>query len=67
MAIITQSYDSKNPSNEFSEKTLTKEEKQLIKAFDNAIILKGKIERGEIEGTSDVEGLLNEIFCSLEP
>lgn len=66
MAIITQSYDSKNPSNEFSEKTLTKEEKQLIKAFDNAIILKGKIERGEIEGTSDVEGLLNEIFCSLE-
>lgn len=66
MAIITQSYDSKNPSNEFSEKTLTKEEKQLIKAFANAIILKGKIERGEIEGTSDVEGLLNEIFCSLE-
>lgn len=67
MAIITQSYDSKNPSNEFSEKTLTKEEKQLKKAFANAIILKGKIERGEIEGTSDVEGLLNEIFCSLEP
>lgn len=66
MAIITQSYDSKNPSNEFSEKTLTKEEKQLEKAFANAIILKGKIERGEIEGTSDVEGLLNEIFCSLE-
>lgn len=66
MAIITQSYDSKNPSNEFSEKTLTKEEKQLKKAFANAIILKGKIERGEIEGTSDVEGLLNEIFCSLE-
>lgn len=67
MAIITQSYDSKNPSNEFSEKTLTKEEKQLKKAFADAIILKGKIERGEIEGTSDVEGLLNEIFCSLEP
>lgn len=66
MAIITQSYDSKNPSNEFSEKTLTKEEKQLKKAFANAIILKGKIERGEIGGTSDVEGLLNEIFCSLE-
>lgn len=66
MAIITQSYDSKNPSNEFSEKTLTKEEKQLKKAFANAIILKGKIERGEIEGTSDVEGLLNEIFCSSE-
>jgi hypothetical protein len=66
MAIITQSYDSKNPSNEFSEKTLTKEEKQLKKAFANAIILKEKIERGEIEGTSDVEGLLNEKFCSLE-
>lgn len=66
MAIITLSYDSKNPSNGFSEKTLTKEEKQLKKAFANAIILKGKIERGEIEGTSDVEGLLNEIFCSLE-
>lgn len=66
MAIIKQSYDSKNPSNEFSEKTLTKEEKQFKKAFANAIILKGKIERGEIEGTSDVEGLLNEIFCSLE-
>lgn len=66
MAIITLSYDAKNPSDEFSEKTLTKEEKQLKKAFANAIILKGKIERGEIEGTSDVEGLLNEIFCSLE-
>lgn len=62
MAIITLSYDSKNPSNEFSEKTLTKEEKQLKKAFADAIILKRKIERGEIKGTSDVEELLNEIL-----
>jgi dGTP triphosphohydrolase len=48
--------------NEFSEKTLTKEEKQLKKAFADAIILKRKIERGEIKGTSDIEELLNEIL-----
>ena len=47
---------------DFSEESLTKEESQLKKAFANAVILKRKIEKGEVEGTSNIDDLLNEIL-----
>lgn len=47
---------------EFADENLTKEEKQLKKALASALIMKRKIEQGEIEGTSNIDDLLKEIL-----
>lgn len=47
---------------EFADENLTKEEKQLKKALASALIMKRKIEQGEIDGTSNIDDLLNEIL-----